>query len=110
MIEAVHQFARTAATVHIQSQEECTVENLVEKLRSVVLGTERDIVTVQNLEAAVEHHKEAHPEANSKANKIREALGQAVGPRATYTVPDSDTLPTGTSRDSVETEEGGRQR
>lgn len=59
MEQAVRKFAATAASLHLESQEDCTVERFVEKLRSTLLGIELDTVTVENLKAAEEQKRQA---------------------------------------------------
>lgn len=62
MMKAVHGIAACAADVNIQSAEECTVENMISKLREEARGAEAKLITVENFNAAVEQLREEHPE------------------------------------------------
>merc|ERR1719189_1237952 len=64
MEEAIRKFTAFSAKVHLQSPEECTEENIVEKLREVVRGIDTEILTVENLRASVEARKAAFKMAN----------------------------------------------
>merc|ERR1719384_2633435 len=62
MEDAIKSFSGSvAAKVRIQSKEECTVEFLVDKLRSV-LGGDGEKITVERYRQAIEAHKQQHPE------------------------------------------------
>merc|ERR1740121_2666390 len=61
LMKVIRSFAACATDIHIQSQEECTVEHAVGKLADVVRGVEAKLIDVENFNAAVQRHKEEHP-------------------------------------------------
>merc|ERR1719203_2738096 len=93
MRDAVYKFAAFSATVHINSAEECTVENLVEKLRGVA---DSESINMDSFRAAVEDQKEQHP-AEEKLKRERQDHADVVEkievPRAEVAEPEPVVIP-----------------
>merc|ERR1719433_1910835 len=91
MYKAIHSFTAIAAEVHFISAEECTVKHVVDKLRSVVRGVDAELITVENFEAAVEHHKEQNPEVRVlelEQQLQRKLVRSLTAPRASVALPE----------------------
>lgn len=104
MEEAIRKFASFSAKIRLHSVEECTVESLVDKLRSVVRGVDTEILTVENFRAAVEAEKAQHPEEQQKEQqeeKKQEFLEKIQAPTSEVATAEPDMQP-------AEVEEAGR--
>lgn len=96
MDKAIRNYCHFAAKVHVQSPEECTVEHLVSELAKVVRGVDASIITVENFNAAVEHHKELNPDIVKEEKKTEEKakhIEQMMAPAAELIVPEADLVP-----------------
>merc|ERR1719220_3181987 len=74
MVKAIRDFTACATDIHIQSQEECTVEHVVNTLCDVVRGVEAKLITVESFKAAVTQHMEQHPEVRMLEEERQEQV------------------------------------
>merc|ERR1712232_542772 len=72
MDQAISRFVGFSAKVHIEHEEDCSVEYLIDKFRKVVRGVDLNLITVENFKAAVDHQKELH--AEQVAREVERAL------------------------------------
>jgi len=106
MENAIRQFAPHSAKIVLRSQEECTVENLVAKLRSVVGNLDLELITVEHFHAAVMRWEEEHPELLALEKKKKQhfdILHNMAAPKSKEAAPELE-------KSEAPQEEPSRQR
>lgn len=97
MDAAIRRFAPFSAKVRIHSKEECTVESLVENLRSAVcVGVEK--LTMDNFQLAPEQHRNQRPENHENEQKRRQTMEhvermEPPTPRSGAVLPEPEVVP-----------------
>lgn len=72
MEAAIRKFAAYSAKVVLRSKDECTIENIIEKLRSVVGHLEQGLITAEHFQAAVDCYNQQHPEKQKKQKQKKQ--------------------------------------
>lgn len=108
MDHAIRKFAAFSAKIRIYSPEECTVQALVEKLKSVVRGIDSKRLTVENFYAAVEHAKQQHreknpepPDADIRRQTMKQHLDTVKSPSSVVSQPTMDATPSQALKQAV---------
>lgn len=97
MHKAIYSLHAFAAKVQLHSPSECTVEYMIDRLRSVVCGMDEKVITLENFYAAIEYHRLAHPEQQQAveekqehtrmAEQLAEPLPEAAQPELVTPLP-----------------------